>query len=102
MINGGCSDDGFIDFRYGLISQGRDIYEAAVKDPDSLADAPIGLEAIDDEMFGYVASELYEEKASKNMPRKEAAVSEPGGEDWDFDDQVECRRKLPKLAEKFL
>ena len=33
-----CSDDGFIDFRAWLIAQGREVYLAALKDPDSLAD----------------------------------------------------------------
>ena len=36
----GCTDDGFTDFRGWLIAQGRDVYMAALKDPDSLADAP--------------------------------------------------------------
>lgn len=35
-----CSDDSFIDFRTWLVGQGRDVYMAALKDPDSLADAP--------------------------------------------------------------
>ena len=35
----GCSDDGFIDFRGWLIAQGREVYMAALKDPDTLADA---------------------------------------------------------------
>ena len=39
MCNG-CSDDGFIDFRGWLIAQGRDVYLAALKDPDSLAGVP--------------------------------------------------------------
>ena len=30
LIRGGCSDDGFIDFRAGLIAQGRDWYHKAV------------------------------------------------------------------------
>ena len=38
LINGGCSDDGFRDFRTWLILQGRIVYEAALADPDSLAD----------------------------------------------------------------
>src|SRR5262245_57052159 len=37
-INGGCSDEGFYYFREALIEQGRPIFEAAVRDPDSLAD----------------------------------------------------------------
>ena len=40
MDRGGCTDDGFIDFRGWLIAQGREVYLAALKDPDSLADAP--------------------------------------------------------------
>lgn len=40
MERHGCSDDGFIDFRGWLIGQGREVYMAALKDPDSLADAP--------------------------------------------------------------
>jgi hypothetical protein len=40
LIGGGCSDDGFIDFRAGLIAQGRDWYQKAVASPDSLAGHP--------------------------------------------------------------
>ena len=39
MCNG-CTDDGFWDFLGWLIAQGREVYLAALKDPDSLADAP--------------------------------------------------------------
>jgi Protein of unknown function (DUF4240) len=38
ILNGGCSDDGFDDFRGWLIAQGRAVYEAALENPDSLAD----------------------------------------------------------------
>ncbi|EOS63763.1 DUF4240 domain-containing protein [Oscillibacter sp. 1-3] len=34
----GCTDDGFIDFRAWLIAQGREVYLAALADPDSLAE----------------------------------------------------------------
>ena len=40
MERGGCTDDGFIDFRGWLIAQGREVYMAALADPDSLADVP--------------------------------------------------------------
>ena len=36
----GCSDDGFIDFRAWLVGQGKDVYMAALKDPDSLVNVP--------------------------------------------------------------
>src|ERR1044071_8296184 len=31
IIGGGCSDDGFIDFRYGLIARGKDVFESALR-----------------------------------------------------------------------
>jgi hypothetical protein len=40
LIGGGCSDDSFIDFRAGLIAQGRDWYDQAAVCPDSLAGHP--------------------------------------------------------------
>lgn len=41
IILDGCSDDSFNYFRNWLIAQGRDVYLAALKDPDSLADVPV-------------------------------------------------------------
>lgn len=38
IINGGCSDDGFDYFRAWLTAQGREVFLAALADPDSLAD----------------------------------------------------------------
>lgn len=39
MERGGCSDDGFMDFRAWLVAQGKEVYLAALADPDSLANA---------------------------------------------------------------
>src|SRR5262249_21307580 len=36
IIGGGCSDDGFMDFRGWLIAKGEKAYEAAMKNPESL------------------------------------------------------------------
>ncbi|MEO8301058.1 MAG: DUF4240 domain-containing protein, partial [Rhizomicrobium sp.] len=66
IINGGCSDDGFRYFRDWLISEGRPVFEAALKDPDSLAD----LRRVDPaelESFGYVVVELYEQKGAGKL-----------------------------------
>jgi hypothetical protein len=43
VILNGCGDDTFTDFRYWLIAQGRETFESALADPDSLA----GLERFD-------------------------------------------------------
>lgn len=40
MCEYGCTDDGFLDFRAWVIAQGKDVYMAALNDPDSLADVP--------------------------------------------------------------
>jgi len=98
MIGGGCSDDAFIDFRYGLISRGKEIYEKAIENPDSLA--ALGADAfIENEDFGYVALEVYEKLTGKEMPRKEyTGPSDPLGEDWDFDDEDENKKHIPELT----
>lgn len=54
LINGGASDDGFYYFRCWLIGMGREVYEAAVANPDSLADA--AAEGIDAEAEIYSAA----------------------------------------------
>jgi len=101
IIHGGCSDDGFIDFRYTLISKGKDVYERAVADPDSLAQLGEDQE-MENEMYGYVALELYERKTGKEMPRQDAkAPQDPLGQEWDFDDESENKKKLPKLTAIF-
>jgi hypothetical protein len=41
VINGGCGDDTFSDFRASLISWGRVAFEKALSDPDSLAEEDI-------------------------------------------------------------
>ena len=37
LMETGCSDDSFSDFRMWLIAQGKDVYLNALKDPDSLS-----------------------------------------------------------------
>ena len=61
----GCSDDGFIDFRAWLIAQGKEVYLAALADPDSLAN----VEACGDccfEELSYVGDYAYEQLTGKS------------------------------------
>jgi len=37
FMNGGCSDDGFMDFRGWLTAQGKDVFLKALENPDTLA-----------------------------------------------------------------
>ena len=61
-----CSDDGFIDFRAWLIAQGREVYLAALKDPDSLADVePYGNCCF--ESLTYVGDAAYRQLTGENI-----------------------------------
>jgi hypothetical protein len=116
LINGGCSDDGFIDFRSWLILQGREVFQAAVSNPDTLADVEVGEEEAYCECYpasyawfeatgterdeaGYVAQEAaYRTKYPNKDERKEPDM----GEAWEFDDDEEVRKRLPRLAARFI
>jgi len=63
-IEGGCSDDGFMDFRYGLIASGKEIYLKALNDPDSLAD--LDIDWFSYEEIGYAAMKAYNEKTGQS------------------------------------
>lgn len=103
IIQGGCSDDGFTDFRYGLISRGRAKYESALANPDSLADWVTQDDDLCDEEFGYAAMDAYARVADGDLSehRTRSQPSDPVGDDWDFDDDDECAQRLPRIHERF-
>ena len=66
MMETGCSDDGFSDFRMWLIAQGKDVYLNALKDPDSLSGVtPYGYCSF--ESLGYISSQVYIAMKGKNI-----------------------------------
>jgi hypothetical protein len=104
LINGGASDDGFYYFRCWLIGMGKDVYESAIADPDSLASvaSPEWLrEGIDAEAEIYAAAHRAWMRATgKGYDDEYPARNETAtmvGDDWDFDDEVLMRKKLPRL-----
>ena len=102
IINGGCSDDSFMDFRYGLISRGRAVFEAALKDPETLATVVKKGEDLRNQAFASVALDVYERKTGTAMPgRGIQHPRQPSGEDWDPDNKELCAKHLPKLWAKF-
>ena len=99
LINGGASDDGFAYFRAWLISRGRAVFESALRDPDTLATV-VDLDRDDHEfedLWG-LAPELYEAATGSDIPPEDGGPIEPGGERWDFDDDEQLARRLPRLA----
>lgn len=114
LINGGCSDDGLVYFLGWLIAQGRDVYQAALEDPDSLVSHP--LVASLDARYGSlwceqllsVADRAYETVTGHEPPAEpnaEVAAADdsarPIGEDFDFDDPEQMRRRYPRLWARF-
>lgn len=105
LVSGGYkSDDGFIDFRYGLISKGKAIYETVVADPDSLADLEWEERELSDQGFGHVAQDVYEELTGNRMPDYIAEVPFPDdllGEPWDFNSRELLKQRFPRLWPSF-
>jgi hypothetical protein len=109
LINGGASDDGFYYFRCWLVGMGKAVYEAALKDPDSLADV------VDPECDDYEA-EIYGAARqawlglgldSDDLDRAYQALGKRkpeklAGRRWDFDDDAQVRKRFPRLAALYL
>ena len=102
VIEDGCSDDCFRDFRAYLISLGPGPYEAALRDPDSLADVVEDAEEGDWENADDVAPDAYEAATGRDFPEDGSDLSgDPSGEQWDDEDQDELVQRYPRLAGRF-
>lgn len=109
LINGGASDDGFYYWRCWLVGMGKTVYEAALADPDSLADV------VDPDRDDYEA-EIYgaARGAWRNLGLDEddfdKAYEAQGkrkrlklrGRAWDFDNDRQIRKRFPRLAALYL
>ena len=97
-INGGCSDDGFEYFRAWLISRGREVYERALADPDSLADEfdPSSDEHELESLF-YAPLYAYEASVGEPMPQRERNFPELKGKEWDESD---LDARYPRITAK--
>jgi hypothetical protein len=102
VIEDGCSDDCFRDFRGYLISLGRRPYEAALKDPDSLAPVVQDAETGDWENADNVAPDAYKDVTGEDIPSGDSDLSgDPRGEEWDDEQQDELVHRYPALAARF-
>jgi hypothetical protein len=109
VIHGGCSDDGFEYFRRWLVSRGRDVYEAALANPDSLAQldvqpGPWGVWEFEE--IYYVAREVFKEKGGEGDVRDhsepEAGLAGPGPTGEPFAENEEhLAQRYPKLWQRF-
>jgi hypothetical protein len=109
LIHGGCSEEGFDSFRGWLIAHGREAVASAVREPDSLAGMPAVKIAADNgavfeaEEVLTIAATAYAKATGEELPASEAPPTRPDPADlWDFDNEDEMRRRLPRLSSLFL
>ncbi len=100
VINGGCSDDSFTDFRSSLISRGKDKFIQAVTNPDSLADEKYDEDLWFFEGFQYAITEGVEENIGSSLDKTTSHPEEPSGEPWG-EEPEELKTKYPRLWIKF-
>lgn len=99
IINGGCSDDCFSDFRGWLIGQGKTIFESAVENIETLAELNETNDG-DWEGLSYIPTEAYEKKTGNDMPHGIQENFEITGEEWN-EEGDDLKNNFPKLWAKF-
>jgi hypothetical protein len=113
QIMGGCSDDAFSDFREDLVELGREVFEAAVRNPDSLAGVfipSIPYQPVQALHGAAGAAWMARTGQSENDffdavdaadDRADRGAGETGAW-WNFSDPEEVRDRLPNLAVLYL
>ncbi|MBW4472584.1 MAG: DUF4240 domain-containing protein [Stenomitos rutilans HA7619-LM2] len=116
LLCGGCSNDGFEDFRRWLVGQGRQAFERALRDPESVVDLlertgqmkPIKADSavsVQGERLAYASCKAYESLAGEAMPEMDLEAlaaffpRQPLGEPWDEED---LSKLFPRVAKRFL
>jgi hypothetical protein len=119
LICGGASEDNFWFFQSWLVGLGRETFERAVANPDTLADVPLVIELADAEEWDdedwpdweqleYVADDAYEEKTDDDLDEVLDGIGhqyrlspDPADPEFDLDDRAEQERRYPRLSELF-
>ena len=107
VIMGGASDDSFEYFRVWMLSRGHSFFEAARKDPDSLATLipPNFHEVPEFELLAYAASEVWAERTGKKpneMPTQPDMIysTNPVGTPFS-ENEASLEARYPKLWKRF-
>jgi hypothetical protein len=102
VIEDGCSDDCFRDFRGYLISLGRSAYENALQNPDSLAPVVQDAENGDWENADDPAPDAYSSATGNDYPGDTSDLSgDPRGQAWDDSNEQLLIQRYPALAARF-
>jgi hypothetical protein len=108
LLNDGNAEDEFEDFCYWVISLGKQVYEKAIKDPDSLAEQYnegityygfILFQGIAEEAFTYITDEeLSEHIDTDNMVSPDETYPDIEAK-WDPSDYASLHKLCPRLFE---
>jgi hypothetical protein len=102
VIEDGCSDDCFRNFRAYLISLGQGPYENALKNPDSLASVAQDAETGNWENADNVAPDAYSSVTGNDFPLDSSDLSgSPAGTPFNENDTAGLAQRYPKLAARF-
>ncbi len=110
IVMGGCSDDGFMDFRAWLITRGKEIFFRELQNPDSLSKE---FEKIYDgdipswETVAYLPKIVFEEKFEKDFYKEESNYNLELKDiprlqfEWNENDQESLRKICPKVYDNW-
>lgn len=103
IIQGGCGDDSFDYFRAYLISLGSQSFNAALANPDSLAEVDLDAEGEEWEdwmspTMAVVFARTGEYNFADSKPSSSVRSGEPSGEEWD---EADLPARFPRLAARY-
>ncbi len=99
IIDCGCSDDGFEDFRAWLITQGKEIYEKALINPEILVDlVEVGENTIKGNLLSVFINAYERKTGQEKIPVKYRKPPQLKGLKCPEENRKE---RFPKLAAKF-
>lgn len=97
VIAGGMSDDCFHYFKSWILGKGKECYDTALANPDSLAKFVDDPDECDNEALEYVMVELLEQRGEED-PRSIDLDSTPSGTPWEEDD---LEKLFPQLWKQY-
>lgn len=101
IVNGGCEEKCFREFREWLIGQGREFYYNTLLYPESIVDVDREkVEYIDWEGLGAVPGEVFQELTEQEMPEPFQENETILGTEWD-ENSDDLKNRFPKLVEKY-
>ncbi|HMS68063.1 MAG: DUF4240 domain-containing protein [Saprospiraceae bacterium] len=102
IIQGGCGDDSFNDFREWVIGQGKDFYYKTIEDPESLAnlDPEFIEETADFEGLGYIPSKVFKDLTGIEIQHTFKENQITTGKEWE-EEGDDLKNMFPKIYAKY-